>query len=79
MTLRIKGKLYLLVFVLTAGILAWGVWFNYRPQVIYAGCMDIADRAFSVRKRVEKIDDPTFEYDKTLNNCLQDAGYYEKK
>ena len=74
---HIKSKVFLLVFSVTAGLLAWSVWFNYRPQVIYASCVDIADRTQLIEARANlEIDDQNFDY--LLNNCLQDAGYFGK-
>lgn len=77
---NVKGKVYLIVFSLTAVVLGVGVWNNYRPQVIYASCADIAEKTTNLvqRKEILKIDaDKTF--DEALNDCLSDAGYYEEK
>jgi hypothetical protein len=69
------SKIYLAVFATTAVILAWGVWFNYRPQVIYAGCLDIADKTQSIRTRYN-LENGTNDSDDVLHSCLQDSGYY---
>ena len=77
---NVKGKLYLVLFLSTAIFLGIGVWKNYRPQVIYASCADIAEKTTNLvqRKEILKIDeDKTF--DAALNDCLSDAGYYENK
>jgi hypothetical protein len=72
---RLKSRVYLFVFITAAGILGWGVWFNYRPQAIYAGCLDIADRTQSIHVRYNIENDSELNSD-VLHNCLQDAGYY---
>lgn len=76
---NIKGKIYLIVFVLAAFILGMGVWNNYRPQIIYASCADIAEKTTNIaqRKDIMKVDeDKTF--DVALNECLSESGYYEE-
>lgn len=77
---RYKGKIYLAVFVLTAIILAFGIWTNYRPQIIYASCADIAEKTANLtqKKDILKIDEEKT-FDVALNDCLSDAGYYESK
>jgi hypothetical protein len=73
---KYKGKIYLLIFAVTAGILAWGAWSNYRPQVIYASCADIAEKTTNIQKRINIVEVGQDEYEENLSNCLQDAGYY---
>ena len=73
---KYKGKIYLLIFVITAGILAWGAWSNYRPQVIYASCADIAEKTTHLQKRTEIGEVGQEEFDQNLSICLHDAGYY---
>ena len=75
MSKRNASKIYLAVFAIAAGILAWGAWFNYRPQVIYAGCLDIADKTQSIQARYN-LDSGTNGNEDALHNCLQDSGYY---
>jgi len=71
---KIKNKLYLLIFTVTAFVLGWGAWNNYRPQVILASCIDIAERALTVQKRSELFSDTDYAYNKALQDCLRDAG-----
>ena len=74
----IKGKIYMIVFFVTAVILGYGVWKNYRPQVIYASCADIAEKTVNIVQRKDIVainQDRTF--DVALNQCLDDAGYYK--
>jgi disulfide bond formation protein DsbB len=77
---NIKGKLFMLVFIFTSLILGMGVWNNYRPQVIYASCTDIAQKTTDVivRKEIENINEQ-HTFDVELNNCLSDAGYFNNK
>ena len=58
----------------TAATLGWGVWNNYRPQVILASCSDMADRSLTVQKRSALFVDIQCERDKVLQDCLRDAG-----
>jgi len=77
---KYKGKIFLLIFLVTSVILALGVWNNYRPQVVYASCADIAEKTTNlvIKKEAFEIDeDNTF--DQALNNCLMDSGYFEGK
>jgi hypothetical protein len=77
---NIKGKIFMLVFIFTALILGLGIWNNYRPQVIYASCSDIAEKTTDIIKRKDVL--PINEqktYDVELNNCLMDAGYFQNK
>jgi hypothetical protein len=74
-TKKHRDKIYIGIFALAAGVLAWGVWFNYRPQVIYAGCLDITDKTsyFQTKYNLETEKAPSEE---VFHNCLHDAGYY---
>lgn len=74
----LKSKIYLTVFLLAALFLGLGVWNNYRPQIIYASCADMAEKTTNIvqNKDIVQINkDETF--DEALNNCLGDAGYYK--
>lgn len=76
---NIKGRVYLIVFIASAVLLGLGIWKNYRPQVIYASCVDIAEKTTNIvqRKDIFKInEEKTFEDE--LNSCLSDSGYYGK-
>jgi len=72
-----KSKIYLIIFIITAGILAWGAWNNYKPQVIYASCADIAEKTTNLQKRTDIIEVGQNEYNKALGDCLHGAGYYK--
>jgi hypothetical protein len=76
---KYKGKLYLTIFILTSLILAIGAWKNYRPQVVYASCADIAEKTANLvqKKDIVKIDEEKT-FDVALNDCLTDAGYFEE-
>ncbi len=76
---KYKGKLYLLVFLISSTVLAFGIWNNYRPQIIYASCSDIAEKTANLiqKKDIVKIDEEKT-FDVALNDCLTDAGYYKK-
>ena len=70
----------MLIFIFTSLILGLGVWNNYRPQVIYASCTDIAQKTTEVILRKDIL--PPNEqntFDNELNNCLMDAGYFGDK
>ncbi len=71
---KLKSKIYLLVFLLTAGILGWGVWANYRPQIILASCTDIAESTGRIYQRASILDNQETKYDEVLHECLRDAG-----
>jgi hypothetical protein len=75
-----KGKIYLLIFSLTALLLGLGIWNNYRPQIIYAACTDIAEKTSNLvqKKDIVKIDEEKT-FDVSLNDCLSNSGYFEKK
>ncbi len=77
---NIKSKIYLLIFSMTALILGLGVWNNYRPQVIYAACTDIAEKTSNLvqKKDIIRIDEEKT-FDVSLNDCLSNAGYFENK
>ena len=67
-----------MVFVFSALILGMGIWNNYRPQIVYASCADIAEKTTNLiqKKDIYKIDsEKTF--DEALVDCLSDSGYYE--
>jgi len=70
-----KSKLYLLLFTLTAFVLAWGAWVNYRPHVILASCGDIAYKSSNLTKRYQVQGYGEENYDIIFNNCLNDAGF----
>ncbi|KKQ47110.1 MAG: hypothetical protein US95_C0004G0012 [Candidatus Woesebacteria bacterium GW2011_GWB1_38_5] len=75
---KYKGKLYLIVFVSSALFLGVGIWNNYRPQIVYASCADIAEKTTNLiqKKDIYKIDtEKTF--DEALVDCLSESGYYE--
>lgn len=74
---KYKSKIFLIIFLVTSGILAWGAWKNYKPQVIYASCADIAQRTSNLMKRSEIEKDGEFEYNQNLNDCLYDVGYFK--
>lgn len=77
---RIKDNIYLAIFIITAVILGVGVWNNYRPQVIYASCTDIAEKTtFLIQKKdIVKIDmDNAF--NNALNECLLMSGYFDNR
>jgi hypothetical protein len=74
---KYKNKIYLLIFLVTSGILAWGAWRNYKPQVIYASCADIAQKTSNLMKRTEINVTGDIEYNENLNDCLYDVGYYK--
>ncbi len=69
----------MLIFIFTALILGVGIWKNYRPQVVYASCSDIAEKTtfLIIKKGVEPISEYET-YDDVLNNCLSDAGYFNE-
>ena len=69
----VKGKIYLFVFVSTALLLAWGVWNNYRPQVILATCSDMASKSSSILKK-RTLENTDYQYNQALQDCLKDAG-----
>ena len=73
-----KGKLYLIVFVVTALVLGLGICNNYRPHVIYASCADIAEKTSNLRAKKEiykvALDE---DFDAVFNECLSEAGYYD--
>jgi hypothetical protein len=73
-----KSKLFLTIFIVSAGILAWGVWKNYKPQVVYASCTDIAEKTANMRKKTDFRPVEDGEFDQILTDCLQGAGYYQK-
>ena len=74
---KYKSKIYLLIFIVASGILAWGAWSNYKPQVIYASCADIAQRTSNLMKRTEINVTGDVEFSQNLNDCLDDVGYYK--
>jgi len=75
-----KSKIYLVVFIVTASILAWGVWNNYRPQMVYASCADIAEKTSNLRSRKDFLKtDTSKDFEEVFNECLSDAGYFEVK
>ena len=74
MSTKHKSKFYLLIFVLTAIVLGWGVWNNYRPRIILASCYDIADRSLNLQKRSSLFEETELTYQETLQGCLRDAG-----
>lgn len=64
------------VFIVTASILGWGVWSNYRPQVVYASCADIAEKTANLSVKKNLPSDTANDFELLLNECLTDAGYY---
>jgi hypothetical protein len=70
-----KGKVYMTVFALAALILGWGVWHNYRPNIILASCSDLAFKATNIHGRYNILENEEYKYDKVLQDCLSDAGY----
>ena len=77
---NIKGKIFLIVFLVTSTILAMGIWNNYRPQIVYASCADIAEKTTNIIKRKDVLEiNEERTFDIALNDCLQDAGYYKNK
>ena len=75
---QVKSTIFLTIFVLTSAILAWGVWNNYKPQVIYASCTDIAETTTNLRKSKDIVEVGEGEFDSVFNNCLGDSGYFAK-
>lgn len=69
-----KSVAYIIIFASAAFILAWGVWKNYRPQIIYAGCSDIAYKTTSFSKRRDIGTNPDFEYNNNYQTCINEAG-----
>lgn len=57
-----------------------GIWNNYRPQVIYASCSDIAEKTSNLiqKKDIVKVDEEKT-FDVALNDCLSGAGYFKEK
>ena len=74
---KYKSKIYFFIFLFTAVILAWGAWRNYKPQVIYASCADIAQKTSNFMKRTEINEVGEVEFNQNLNDCLNDVGYYK--
>jgi hypothetical protein len=74
---KYKSKIYLLIFLITSGILAWGAWRNYKPQVIYASCADIAQKTSNLTKRTEIFNTSDGGFNQNLNDCLKNVGYYK--
>ena len=76
---NIKGKLFLVLFITTSTILALGIWNNYRPQIVYASCADIAEKTTNLIKKKDLVVNEDKTFDDALNDCLMDAGYYNNK
>ena len=74
---KYKSKIFLLIFLVASSVLAWGAWINYKPQVIYASCADIAQKTSNLKKRTEINVTGEVEYNENLNDCLIDVGYYK--
>ena len=76
---NIKGKIYLTVFITVSLILGLGVWNNYRPQIIYASCADIAEKTSNIiqNKEIVMVNEESA-FDQNLNDCLSGAGYFGK-
>lgn len=71
-----KSTFFLLVVSATAFILAWGVWNNYRPSIIYSQCADIAQRTGNLSSR-SNLNENEYDYDSVLNDCLSKSGFYK--
>lgn len=71
-----KSTFFLLVVSATAFILAWGVWNNYRPSLIYSQCADIAQKTSNLSSR-SNLEDNSYNYDQILNECLSKSGLYK--
>lgn len=69
-----KDKFFLILVASTAFILAYGVWNNYRPTVVLAGCSEIAEKASTVSTRTSLPGDVSNDYNLLLNECLSDSG-----
>lgn len=75
---RYKGKLYLTVFIFSALVLGMGVWKNYRPQIVYASCADIAQKTTNLVQKKDIVEiDTEKTFDDALYDCLSNSGYYE--
>ena len=73
---KIKSFFYVTIFITGAVILAWGIWFNYRPQVVLAACADMAEKSTVFSAKRDIYDNPTDKYDRAYNDCLRNSGIY---
>ena len=71
-----KSAFFLFVVSATAFVLAWGVWNNYRPSLIYSQCADIAQKTSNLSSRAN-LGDTSFDYDAVFNDCLSKSDFYK--
>lgn len=69
-----KQKFFLLLVASTAFILAYGIWNNYRPTIVLAGCSEIAMKTSTVSTRTSLPGDASNDFDLLLNDCLSQSG-----
>lgn len=69
-----KGKIYLLIFVVFAGSLAYVFWNNVRPKIISANCSDAALQASQTYSRLSLPSDNPKSYDEVYSDCVQGLG-----
>jgi hypothetical protein len=69
-----KGKIYLMIFILSAFFLVFIVNTKMKTTIIEAGCSDVASRSSSLLNRgVEGFDD-IYSYENLKSKCLQEAS-----
>ena len=72
-----KHTLFLSIVAATAFILGWGVWTNYRPTIVYAGCGDIAGKTSNISTRTTLPGE--FDYDTLFYECIKEATAPDKR
>ena len=70
-----KSKIYLLIIGALASLIGWGFYTYLRPQIIEAGCADIAEKSSGIYYKNRILMDPSYNFDNLKARCLEDIKY----